>query len=86
MKLVEGKTGFVCKPCDIRDLAETLEKYFGSELFRGLASFRLEFREYAFAEHSWEAVAARNAQSIRSSAANVALRGRSLRAQRSLAR
>jgi D-inositol-3-phosphate glycosyltransferase len=57
-EIIEGKTGFVCSPCDSRDLAKVLETYFTSDLFHGLASFRNEIREYAFTEHSWDAVAA----------------------------
>lgn len=56
-EIIEGKTGFVCGPCDSRDLTKALEAYFSSDLFRGLASFRREIREYAFTEHSWDAVA-----------------------------
>jgi len=56
-EIIEGKTGFVCKPCDSKDLARALETYFSSDLFRDLVSVRHEIREYAFTEHSWDAVA-----------------------------
>ena len=56
-EIVEGKTGFVCKPCDSFDLAKALQSYFESDLFLGLGSYRQEIKEYAYAEHSWDAVA-----------------------------
>lgn len=56
-EIVEGKTGFVCKPCDPLDLAKTLRTYFESDLYLHLGSCRREIREYAYAEHSWDAVA-----------------------------
>ncbi len=57
-EILEGKTGFVCRPSDSVDLAKALEVYFSSDLFHGLSSFRREIQEYAFTEHSWDAVAA----------------------------
>jgi D-inositol-3-phosphate glycosyltransferase len=57
-EIIEGKTGFLCQPCDSADLARALKTYFESDLFRGLDSYRGEIREYAYAEHSWDAVAA----------------------------
>jgi D-inositol-3-phosphate glycosyltransferase len=54
--VIEGKTGFICKPCDSDDLAAVLEKYFASDLFRNLSWRRAEIREYAHSSHSWETV------------------------------
>jgi glycosyltransferase involved in cell wall biosynthesis len=51
--IVEGKTGLVCKPRDAADLADTIEKYFASDLFRNLSARRLEIKEYAETWHSW---------------------------------
>jgi glycosyltransferase involved in cell wall biosynthesis len=56
-EIVEGDTGFLCKPGDIVDLAGTLEKYFASGLYRDLLTRRPEIREYARRVHSWDAVA-----------------------------
>jgi D-inositol-3-phosphate glycosyltransferase len=56
-EIVEGKTGFLCKPGDVEDLANTIEKYFASDLYRSLKSRRQEIRDYAYAVHSWDAVA-----------------------------
>jgi len=56
--IVEGRTGFVCRPEDSSDLARTIEKYFDSELFRNLENRRLEIKEYANERYSWNKVAA----------------------------
>ena len=56
-EIVEGETGFVCKPGDVDDLAGTLQKYFASDLYRGLDTRRSEIRAYARRVHSWDAVA-----------------------------
>jgi D-inositol-3-phosphate glycosyltransferase len=56
-EIIEGKTGLLCKPGDVEDLANTIEKYFASDLYLNLKSRRQEIRDYARAVHSWEAVA-----------------------------
>jgi D-inositol-3-phosphate glycosyltransferase len=56
--IVEGRTGFVCRPQDSSHLARAIEKYFGSELFRDLENRRLEIKEYANERYSWDKVAA----------------------------
>jgi glycosyltransferase involved in cell wall biosynthesis len=55
-EIVEGKTGFVCKPEDPVSLASTIERYFGSDLYRELNSRRKEIRDYATKRHSWDVV------------------------------
>jgi len=54
--IVEGRTGFLCKPCDPVDMAQTIETYFGSDLFKALDRRRLEIREYARERYSWSLV------------------------------
>jgi D-inositol-3-phosphate glycosyltransferase len=54
--IVEGGTGFLCRPRDPVDLARALETYFESALFKTLDSRRQEIREYARERHSWDAV------------------------------
>jgi glycosyltransferase involved in cell wall biosynthesis len=54
--VVEGETGFLCKPCDPADLSAALDRYFGSDLFESLAMRRGEIRDYASARHSWDMV------------------------------
>jgi D-inositol-3-phosphate glycosyltransferase len=54
--IVEGRTGFLCKPCEPFAMADTIETYFGSDLFRELNSRRDEVRAYALERHSWQEV------------------------------
>jgi glycosyltransferase involved in cell wall biosynthesis len=54
--VIEGRTGFVCKPCDPADLARAIETYFESDLFKTLDSRRQEIRDYAKARFSWKVV------------------------------
>ena len=54
--IIEGGTGFLCRPGDAVDLARKIETYFQSPLFKGLATRRLEIRAYAAQRYSWEAV------------------------------
>jgi len=55
--IVEGETGFVCKPEDPVDLAAKIEKYFSSDLYRSLDSRRSQIREFANDRYSWTKVA-----------------------------
>jgi glycosyltransferase involved in cell wall biosynthesis len=57
-EIIEGKTGFLCKPKDPSDLARVIRKYFDSELFRNLENRRPEIRAYANERYSWGKVAA----------------------------
>ena len=56
-EIVEGSTGFLCKPGDPADLAKAIETYFASDLFKNLTVRRPALVEYANANHSWQAVA-----------------------------
>jgi glycosyltransferase involved in cell wall biosynthesis len=56
-EIVEGETGFICKPGDTADLAKTLETYFLSALYRDLGNRRQKIKDYAHRVHSWDAVA-----------------------------
>jgi len=56
--VVEGQTGFVCKPEDPRDIAAAIERYFSSELFRNLPAGRRDIKAFVEARHSWDTVAA----------------------------
>lgn len=54
--IIEGKTGFVCRPEDSADLARVIEKYFASDLYHDLNSRRQEIRKYAHQRYSWDIV------------------------------
>lgn len=54
--VIEGKTGFICRPEDPADLARVIEKYFLSDLYKDLNNRRQEIREYARQRYSWDVV------------------------------
>jgi D-inositol-3-phosphate glycosyltransferase len=54
--IIQGKTGYICLPSNAADLANTIETYFESDLFKALDRRRLEIRDYAKARHSWDLV------------------------------
>ncbi|HTA24097.1 MAG TPA: glycosyltransferase [Terriglobales bacterium] len=56
--VIEGETGFLCKPCDAVELARAIGTYFESDLFKTLGRRRQEIRDYAGARHSWDTVGA----------------------------
>jgi D-inositol-3-phosphate glycosyltransferase len=51
--IVEGKTGFLCRPRDPADLAKKIEGYFATELYCDLATRRQEIRHFANDKYSW---------------------------------
>lgn len=56
-EIIEDKTGFVFKPHDSSDLADKIEHYFKSELFRALESRKPQIKAYANERYSWSKVA-----------------------------
>src|SRR5579863_4448425 len=56
-EIVEGRTGFLCQPGDPAELAKAIETYFASDLYKNLKVGRQELKDYADANHSWNAVA-----------------------------
>ena len=54
--VIEGKTGFLCRPSDPVDLARAIEAYFESDLYKGLATHRSEIEGYFKQKHSWDIV------------------------------
>lgn len=54
--VIEGETGFICKPSDPNDLARSIEAHFRSDLFTNLSGHRQSIRDYASKRHSWEVV------------------------------
>jgi D-inositol-3-phosphate glycosyltransferase len=57
-EIVEGKTGLMFKAQDPSDLANKVEEYFKSELFRCLETTRSQIKEHANERYSWSKVAA----------------------------
>lgn len=55
--VVEGLTGFICRPRDPTDLAATIQRFFGSDLYRELPARRRVIQDYATSGHSWTTVA-----------------------------
>lgn len=55
-EIVDGKTGFVFRPEDSVILANTIERYFASDLFANLSSRRQEIKDFANKQHSWDMV------------------------------
>lgn len=55
--VIEGKTGFLCEPANSQDLANTIRRYFNTDLYRDLAQRRQEIRAFAISRHSWDTVA-----------------------------
>jgi D-inositol-3-phosphate glycosyltransferase len=56
-EIVEGQTGFLCKPDDPLALAQAIDTYFASDLYKNLTTRRGDIRDYADRHHSWSAVA-----------------------------
>lgn len=54
--IIEGETGSVFKPEDPAGLAETIERYFASDLYKDLSKRRERIRSFATDRHSWDAV------------------------------
>jgi len=54
--IIEGRTGFMCKPEDPADLARAIKEYFRSALYLGLERHRKEIQDYARKRYSWEVV------------------------------
>ena len=44
--IIEGKTGYVFKPGDSKDLANVIERYFESDLYKELEQHRREIRDF----------------------------------------
>jgi glycosyltransferase involved in cell wall biosynthesis len=55
-EIIEGRTGFVCRPEDSVDMARAIETYFSSDLYKDLNNRRQEIRKYALERHSWDVV------------------------------
>jgi glycosyltransferase involved in cell wall biosynthesis len=52
--IIEGRTGFMCKPNNPEDLARKISLYFESDIFRNLEAKRMEIIRYASEKYSWK--------------------------------
>jgi len=57
--VIEGKTGFICRPKDHNDLANKINYYFRSDLFKDLETNRIKIIKYASEKYSWRKIGAR---------------------------
>ena len=55
--VIDGLTGFICKPDDAEDIAETLRKFFSSNLFLQKEQTRRRIIELAEQKYSWLPIA-----------------------------
>jgi glycosyltransferase involved in cell wall biosynthesis len=54
--IVEGETGYTCRPCDENDLAKAIKTYFTSDLYRMLGQRRPLIKEFAKQRNSWDSI------------------------------
>jgi glycosyltransferase involved in cell wall biosynthesis len=69
-EIVEGETGYVFQAKDAKALAETIQKYFQSDLYRALDQRRAKIQNYANEQHSWAKVGEMTAHVYSNLAAN----------------
>lgn len=56
-EIVEGQTGFMCRPGDPTDLARAIETYFRSGLYGHMGNTGSAIKDHADTHHSWAAAA-----------------------------
>jgi len=54
--IIDGETGYICRPGDAGDLAEKMYLYFQSDLYSNLEENRRRIKERACEKHSWDIV------------------------------
>jgi len=54
--IIEGETGFLCRPKDSTDLARTISTYFASDLYQQLEARRKQIQAFANERYSWARV------------------------------
>lgn len=57
-EVIEGKTGFVIPPKNPKALADAIQAYFSSDLYKDPENHRSEIKDYANERYSWAKVAA----------------------------
>jgi len=56
-EILEGTTGFLCKPADVTDLRRAIQTYFQSDLYHNLDCRRRDIQDYGAGRRSWNTVA-----------------------------
>lgn len=59
--IIEGETGFVCRPGDPGDFMRAIQTYFSSDLYKTLGERRDRIKEFIKARHSWERAGSKTA-------------------------
>ena len=54
--IVEGKTGFIATACEAKAIADALERFFNSDLYKDLANQRQSIKAFATERYSWESI------------------------------
>jgi len=54
--IIEGETGFLCRPKNSADLAKTISRYFASDLYQQLEAHRRQIQKFANERYSWTRV------------------------------
>lgn len=55
-EIIEGKTGYICKPDDVTDMANCIARYFSSDLYNNISKNRPKIIKYAQDKYSWEKI------------------------------
>jgi D-inositol-3-phosphate glycosyltransferase len=55
-EVTEGRTGLICRPADVNNLASCINEYFHGEVFRMLPIHRETIRAFARSRYSWSKV------------------------------
>lgn len=56
-EVIEGKTGFTCEAGNAAALARSIQRYFQSDLYSGLAARRPAIQNFVKEKHSWKQIA-----------------------------
>lgn len=55
--IIEGETGFICKPEDSQDLKNTIYKYFESDLYKNISLNKSKIKTWAEQNFNWDKIA-----------------------------
>lgn len=54
--IIEGETGYICQPENPEDLAQKIDLYFNSDLFKNLKENRIKIIAWANEKYSWDKI------------------------------